>query len=230
MKTTNKLLSWLTLIIFLVVCISCTGYKKLSNDRLINKYFNDEEIEFLNEFHDRFYDQICTNENNTYNECYREYANFTLPLWADTFDFLSPRLKHQENKLWFDKLDSNNFSLLWVESEYLYFMTPNDYSNKKLDTIYGPDFNLESRMMEVFSSMAEGKNLNVFTQHRNTGFPVTYKELFEARNISNPGIIVHQIGYPKRYNMRDPKVRLFIAITQLTIDDANWRKAIFPKE
>ncbi len=197
-----------TLLILLVLIIPNTfGQEEFDNDTIINKLFNKEEIADLEKIMGFFEKEIerILKENEAYHDSinlYKNYLNFiSIPPENRDFDtFLSI---NAQLKL-YDTIGESTFNKIWEFSVMTLTETMQDYKSitYKHDGHY-----------VLFLKELGDKYSNFESYHR----------IFKAMGCISASMWWHPIIGHDKYNLNDIKVKLFVAIHFMTINDREKR-------
>jgi len=191
--------------LFIILNINCNNeYKnKLTNEILMKKYFSQKDIKNLNKillFFDEVVKHNCKDQNiincyNTYFKGLKNNADSGVSVLKIDFD--------EQNKL-LKSLDKTTFNKIWYYSYSI--KAENTKITKAKIILLKPNSPYMNFLKE------ESKKKSYIKEY--------YDSVNEAGDIT-PGLINGIILYYNKYNLKDKKDRLILAIHYLTINSRN---------
>jgi len=178
----------------------------LSSDRTINAVFNKNEIIDLQKILNFFDKQICTivqGENKNINKCYISYLE---QLYNDRESGnIKISIPFDEQKNIYKKLSDSTFFQIWSFNKYWY--------HNNLDTLRGIELNRHGKYAKYLKLV--GLDYVQFNEY--------YEELQECGDMC-PTMTTEVLVNYKDYKISDVRVKLFLAIHYLTLNDKWTRK------
>ena len=198
----------LLLISTMIVALSCTTQRQndLSNDQTIKESFNTIEINDLTKIQSFFDKSIGLTESDKQENLEKVYTDFFLQNSdIEKVSDFKLSLNFNDQKKLYNQLDKRTFDNIWEIS----------WSTKwnSNDTIKHIQLNRQGKYVEFLKSF--GEQDSVINNY--------YNSLEIAGDIS-PSMFADLIKNYKNYNIKDPKIRLIIAIHYLTLNDQFERK------
>lgn len=198
----------LLLISAMIIALSCATQRQndLANDQTIKALFNETEINDLTKIQSFFDKSIGSKVNENEENLEKLYTNFFLQNSdiEKASDF-KLSINFGEQKELYNQLDKRTFDDIWV----IGWLTKMD-SNDTLKII---QLNRQGKYVELLKTIGEqDSTINNY-----------YNSLEIAGDIS-PSMFADLIKNHKNYNLKDPKIRLIIAIHYLTLNDQFERK------
>ncbi len=198
----------LFLISTMIIALSCTTQRQndLSNDLTIKESFNTTEINDLTKIQSFFDKSIGLTESDKQDNLEKVYTDFFLQNSdIEKMSDFKLSINFNDQKGMYNQLDKKTFDNIWTIS----WLTKPD-SNDSLKYI---QLNRQGKYVEFLKSL--GQQDSVINNY--------YNSLEIAGDIS-PTMVGDLIKNYKNYNIKDPKVRLIIAIHYLTQNDKFERK------
>ncbi|WP_321288302.1 hypothetical protein [uncultured Sunxiuqinia sp.] len=198
----------LFLVLTIIIAFSCTTQKQnnLSNDETIKESFNSTEINDLTKIQSFFDKSIGLTENKNQENLEKVYTYFFLEN-SDIEKAANFKLSinFNDQKELYNQLDEKTFNDIWEIS----------WSKKwnSNDTIKHVQLNRQGKYVQFLKTF--GEQDSVINNY--------YNSLEIAGDIS-PAMVADLAKNYKNYNVKDPKIRLIIAIHYLTINDQLERK------
>lgn len=186
------------IIVFLLGCHS--PKKSIDNYKEIIKIFNQEETNDLKKILSFFDSAVCKSENlnkNDLNNCYNQYFKRMKVEEKRTGNF-EIQISYQEQKKLINHLNVNTFNQIWTKYKTNY---------DKLDTLEILSFNLNGKFVAFLKEFGETNN----KIH-------SYQERLEAVGDISPTMMGDIVVNYTDYNISDDRIRLFIAIHYLTLN------------
>jgi hypothetical protein len=191
----------------LLIVSSCTKTSKsLGEDSMISSIFNSNEIEHLEKVLSFFEKEICYGENlNKDNalDCYESFfARMDKQEELGIFDIQIPF----DNQLkLYEQIDSSTFNQLWTFSWTWRLNAP--------DSLKSIRFNPNGKYVDFLKTFGQENKL--------IG---EYYTSYETAGDISPSMIMSILKMYKDYNLNDIRIRLFISIHYLTMNDQYERK------
>jgi len=190
-----KKLFYATVLFVLMGCKNNSN-TSLESFQTITDIFDKSEIEDLNIILNFFNAQICSIENKTnITDCYR---NFFKRLEASLEEgYLDLRISFQDQQEMYNQISQNTFNQIWTFNKSWHWGSS--------DTLKSIDLKSGSTKYKAFLE-SFGKENNTISD---------YNKWFTMRG----GISRDVLWDYKRYDIRDPRIQLVVAIHYLTIND-----------
>ncbi|MFB6320886.1 hypothetical protein [Saccharicrinis sp. FJH54] len=196
------------LIAYCFLIISCSNTKKddLKSNVTIREAFNDQEIKDLTMMMNFFEDQVVSLSNNKYPNR-EEYLKKYLTQLANNAEneglFLNISFKKQKEM--YSQISDSTFNQIWTIGKYWEFQSP--------DTLKYLFYNSKGDYIRFMNLLSEDDNLI-----RN------YYEAFISSKNMSPTMIANVLMRYEELDISDIRIRLFIAVHYLTINDHFERK------
>ena len=198
------------LILFVLLASKTFGQETFDNDTIINKLFNKEEqadLEKILGFFEKEIEEILK-ENNVYQDSiniYKNYLNFiSIPPQNRDFDTF---LSIDEQLKFYETISESTFNKIWEFSFKTLTETKIDY--KWLTFKWDGHYELFLKEIGI-----KYKNFE------------SYYNLFKAMGCISASMWWHPITGHDKYNLNDIKIKLFVAIHFMTINDQEKRNEI----
>ena len=217
----------LLIIVFIsIISSSCIFQRTLTNDKLVQKNFSSEEIIELEKIHDLVFDQICPNSkgNKSYSLCWEKYSKYALPIVGENAGknepYVIPDLSLEKTYDFFDSLDSIELNLIWETTEDI-FREGIKGQDEPWDTIQYFSVNRESKYITFIYELKDSQNelYSEFVKRKHA--PYIYVNRIESESYLGYRpefrILNQMLGYPEFFDATDPKIRLMMAISIITI-------------
>ncbi len=186
----------LIFILFLTIIVfSCNNYRynELNKDKLINKYFNKDEIEDLEKILHFFEDEICKERSNDIKECYHNF----LEKAEESYKNKNFGISKEKQKGVLNSISKTTYGKIWYNGFSI--------KNNCQDTVDIIMIKPESVYMD-------------FLKDINKSYIEEY--YYTATDIGiSAGSINFMINHYNRFNLKDEKEKLIIAIHYLTFND-----------
>ena len=198
----------LPLILTMIVAISCSSQRQdsLLNDSTIKMVFDSSEINDLLKIQDFFDKSIGLTDKNKDEDVLKVYADFfnTNSEIEKVADLELP-INFNDQKDLYNQIDKKTFENIWSIG----------WSRKmdSNDTLKNVELNRHGKYVEFLKTL--GKQDSIIDKYC-TGLEV-------AGDIS-PAMVADLVKNYNNYNIKDPKIRLMIAIHYLTLNDKFERK------
>ena len=198
----------LPLILTMIVAISCSSQRQdsLSNDSTVKMVFDSSEINDLLKIQDFFDKSIGLTDKNKDEDVLKVYADFfnTNSEIEKVADLELP-INFNDQKDLYNQIDKKTFENIWSIG----------WSRKmdSNDTLKNVELNRHGKYVEFLKTL--GKQDSIIDKYC-TGLEV-------AGDIS-PAMVADLVKNYNNYNIKDPKIRLMIAIHYLTLNDKFERK------
>ena len=198
----KKTTFWIFGIIFLQLNFSCeTQY---STSELSNN-FSKEQISDLNKITDFFIENVCTNMNSDFKNCYRETNHDSLVAIGYGIDL---KINYDKQKELYNQISKLTFDEIWRISESTFY--PSEKNVKNLDLV------------------TTGKYLKFLTDFGKTNKRIAkYVKKIKATGSFIPQQIVYWevIKDQEHFDLDNPNIQLILAIDYLTKNDIVNRNA-----
>ncbi|MCL3782229.1 hypothetical protein EMN47_17715 [Prolixibacteraceae bacterium JC049] len=198
----------LLLISTMIIALSCTTQRQndLLNDQTIKESFDTTQINDLVKIQSFFDKSIGLTENDKQENMGKVYNDFFLQNSnIKKVSDLKLSINLNDQKALYNQLDKNTFNDIWEIS-----WSKKGYST---DTLKHIQLNRQGKYVELLKTI--GKQNTVISNY--------YNSLEIAGDIS-PSMFADLIKNYKNYDIKDPKIRLIIAIHYLTLNDQFERK------
>jgi len=197
-------------ILFFLVFIGCATNKseKLQSNSTINSIFNKKESQDLQKILDFFENSICVSENikkENINVCYKKYFE---------------RLKQESEK------NGNIYLKIPIDEQLKVYKNFKDSTFKEIWQL-GKFFplNTTTDTLKYYSYNFNGKYLEYLKELGKTNKAVdNYTKSFLNAGDMPPSMWASVLMDYENYNIKDIRVKLFLAIHYLTLNDQNERE------
>ena len=209
-----------------IISSSCIFQRTLTSDKLVQRNFTTEEIIELEKIHDLVFDQICPNSkgNKRYSQCWDNYSKYALPLVGEQASknepFIIPDLSLEKTYDFFNSLDSIKLNLIWENSEDI-FRTGMKGKDEPWDTIQYFSVDRNSKYMMFIYKLKDSQNelYSAFVKKKHAPYIYVNRIEDESALGYHPEyrLLNQMLGYPEFFDATDPKIRLMMAISIITI-------------
>jgi len=191
---------FLTILIFIIVGCDQNQTIRLDEDPIVNEIFNKEEVKGLQKILVFFETQISDSTNQLdINEVYKEF--FTKLRFLLEHDENDINISSQEQKIFFEKLDSSLFNKIWYYE--------NNYVPHLKDTVESIHYKWASKYFDFVALVSEKDDL--FEE---------YFQLLTSFGDCSPYIVCDvMLINSDKYNLKHERNRLIIAISYLTLNE-----------
>ncbi|MBC8489660.1 MAG: hypothetical protein H8D45_26880 [Bacteroidetes bacterium] len=195
-------------IIALIILIGCSGsnQENLQSNSTIIKIFNKSEIRDLTRILEFFNKQICTNQQlgkKNFNDCYLSF--FERMSEVEKIGSIKIKISFDEQKKMYAQLSDSTFNQIWTFGKVV-----NRLSN---DTLQQIEIKYDCKYVDFLNQL--GKDYNVINK---------YYENFRSIGDIGPSMVADLLINHDSYNFKDIRVKLFVAIHYLTLNDQYERK------
>lgn len=191
--------------IFAVCCVS-QRQNDLSNDETIKETFNATEIDDLLKIQSFFDKSIGLTVTKNQKEIIKAYTDFfQLNSEIEKVADLDLPINFNDQKKLYNQLDKKTFEDIWSIG----------WSTKmnSNDTLKNVELNRHGKYVEFLKTL--GKQDSIIDKYHNS---------LEVAGDISPAIVADLVKNHDNYNIKDPKIRLMIAIHYLTLNDKFERK------
>lgn len=191
--------------IFAVCCVS-QRQNDLSNDETIKETFNATEIDDLLKIQSFFDKSIGLTDTKNQKEIIKAYTDFfQLNSEIEKVADLDLPINFNDQKKLYNQLDKKTFEDIWSIG----------WSTKmnSNDTLKNVELNRHGKYVEFLKTL--GKQDSIIDKYHNS---------LEVAGDISPAIVADLVKNHDNYNIKDPKIRLMIAIHYLTLNDKFERK------
>ncbi len=174
----------------------------------INSIFNKTESQDLQRILDFFENSICINENikkENINECYKKFFE-RIKGESEKDGNIYLKISFNEQQRVYEQINNSTFGEIWKFEKNL-------PQNSSADTLKYITYKYESKYINYLKEL--GKTYKVIE---------SYKESFLNAGDMSPIMFANVIMGYENYNTEDIRIKLFIAIHYLTLNDQNERK------
>ena len=187
-----------TLLIFTIGCI-CEHSVSLSNDPIVNKYFNEEEIEGLVQILNFFEDEIAISSatDNVIDSYELFFENIKPEMKLEEFDSI---ISFGDQKKFLTDLNPILFNEIWFYKK--------DYNPILKDTVESIHYKWKGKYFDFLYAVSE-KDKAI----------EEYFEDFTAAGYISPSILAYSMMDYKKYDLKLERIRLIIAINYLTFNE-----------
>ncbi len=187
------------ILVFVIIFSNCNKSKslKLADDASINRYFNNEEIHDLYKILNFFDNEIKKGCDDKLFICYKKYFKTIKQKYLNG----DLKISKQKEKYLLNSISKSTFNKIWTNGI--------SFRNNHNDTVNIIMIKYEGSYMEIIKDL--GKNKNIFKNY--------YKSFKLSGAALNAGSINSMFNNFDKFNIRDEKERLFLAIHFLTLNN-----------
>lgn len=195
-------ISYLILLIFNLTLISCSSKRdKLGNNPSIQSIFNEKEINDLEKILDFFENQISEIENRPIENLQNCYESFFIRLEkAEKTGFIEIKIPFGKQLNLYNEIDTSTFNQIWCFHR--------SWKCGSSDTLKSISINLNGKYVVFLESL--GKEYSIIKR---------YDEMLRGCGDISGGMVASLLMLHKKYDTTDIRIRLFIAIHYLTLND-----------
>jgi len=194
------------IIFSLLLLVGCSNSTKLVSNKTVKEVFNGTEIKDISTILNFFDQQVCkaniTDKDSIYN-CYQHFFG-EMHKCIEKGELKIPISFSKQQKL-YAQISDSTFNRIWDFHK--------SWSNNSTDTLKSISYRYNSKYINFLEKLGK--------EHE---FVKSYHESYIAAGDINPSCVGGFISYYKRLKIKDERVRLFVAIHYLTLNDRYNRK------